>query len=229
MRRSAGPASIDARSMSRSSAARHGDGAAPVPWASAARASRIRWPWGTGWARRCARHGAHTGSLASRRRGTSARSQRTVKATTSPRGLRATRNAPRTASHQARMSATSSAGSWRAVMASIAGPSLGAGQLDRVVLDRGGEERLAHERLVDQRDHVRERRPARGPGGGLDLARGSGATRRGGGRGGAPDRSHAAAPRRPRGRCRGRPGPRGPARRRAAPRGGRRRRAAGPR
>jgi hypothetical protein len=36
----------------------------------------------------------------------------------------------------------------------------GAGGLDRVVLDRRGEERLVHERLVDQRDHVGQRGPA---------------------------------------------------------------------
>ena len=157
--------------MSRSSAAKHGDGAAPVPWASAWRASRMRWPRGTGCARRCRRHGAQqrvAHQQALRHRRTS--SQRIVNATTSPRGLRATRNAPGTSSHQARTSATSSGGSCRAAIASIASRSSGPGGLDRVVLDGGGEERLAHERLVDERDHVGERGPARRPGRAGELA-----------------------------------------------------------
>ena len=59
------------------------------------------------------------------------------------------------------MRATSASASWRAVIASIARPSSARGGLDRVVLDRGREERLAHERFLDQRDHVRDRGPAR--------------------------------------------------------------------
>ena len=88
-----------------------------------------------------------------------------MKATTSPRGLRATRKAPGTASHQACTSASCSAGWWRATIAAIAGRSSGRGGLDRVVLDRRREERLTHERLVDQLDHVGQRGPARRAGG----------------------------------------------------------------
>ena len=46
---------------------------------------------------------------------------------------------------------------------------VGTGGLDRVVLDDRGEERLADERLVDEVDHVRERRPAGRAGGALEL------------------------------------------------------------
>ena len=87
------------------------------------RASSTSSPVATGWARRCSRHATHSGSSASSRRGTRENSHNSVNATTSPRGLRATRNALGTASHQARMRATSSSVSWRAVIASIAGPS----------------------------------------------------------------------------------------------------------
>ena len=85
-----------------------------------------------------------------------------MNATTRPRGSRATRNACGTASHQAPHERDLRRGlvarGDREDRLAVAG----AGALDRVVLDRGREERLAHERLLDEREHVGDRRPAGG-------------------------------------------------------------------
>ena len=156
--------------MSRSSAARQGEVAAPVPWASAIRASSTCWPAATGWSRRWRRQGSQIGSLASSRCGTSPSSHRIVKATDSP--ARVARD-PERARHglppgaqQRDVIGRLVAGGDRLDRGAILRPRA----LDRVVLDGGREERLAHERLLDQRQHVGHRRPARGPDGPVQLA-----------------------------------------------------------
>ena len=207
--------------MSRSSAARHGDDAAPVPWASAMRASRTCWPRGTGCvaqvraprrAQRVARQQPPR-HLAERR--SSDREGDHLAA-------RAARDAERAGHRRPTRRASSATCSWRLV---------------------AGDDRLDRRR---GRRAARSRRRSAGPSEGKNASRTSGSSTRWimsasdaqragpaaavdlaadlaprvarGGRGGGPGRSRAAARRRPRGPCRGRRGPRARARRRAAPR-----------
>ena len=155
--------------MSRSSAARQGDAAVPVAKASARRTKRTRWPRrdrvgsevAAPWAAdRVAGEEAlgDLGLLAEDREGDD------LAAGVPGDAERSRHRVPPLANQRALVGRLVAADDLEDRVAVVA-PR----RLDRVVLDDRGEERLADEWLVDQVDHVRQRRPAGWAGSAFEL------------------------------------------------------------